>query len=112
MYMAGGGGWSQAGLFFFFLLLCRIPAPSAERQHTVAWPASTYGHLRESPDQSPNKLFLKDKIFCCYCCHPRPIGTLAFCPLGFLFLGPFGIIAFCQLGLLTTWPNVTGPSVN
>ena len=23
-----------------------MPAPSAERQHPEAWPASTYGHLR------------------------------------------------------------------
>ena len=31
----------------FFLLLYGMPAPSAERQHPEAWPASTYGHLRE-----------------------------------------------------------------
>ena len=30
---------------FFSLLYCML-APSAERQHPEAWPASTYGHLR------------------------------------------------------------------
>ena len=33
-----------------FLLLYGMPAPSAERQHPEAWPASTYGHLREVLD--------------------------------------------------------------
>ena len=27
-----------------------MPAPSAESQHPEAWPASTYGHLREVLD--------------------------------------------------------------
>ena len=31
---------------FFSLLYC-MPAPRAESQHPVAWPASTYGHLRD-----------------------------------------------------------------
>jgi len=31
---------------FFSSLLYGTPAPSAERQHTEAWPASTFGHLR------------------------------------------------------------------
>ena len=30
-----------------FSLLYGTPAPSAESQHPEAWPASTYGHLRE-----------------------------------------------------------------
>ena len=35
-------------LFSFFSLLYGMPAPSAERQHPEAWPASTYGHLKVS----------------------------------------------------------------
>ena len=40
--------------FGFFSIVChastqlRTPAPSSERQHPEAWPASTYGHLRGS----------------------------------------------------------------
>ena len=32
--------------FSFFSLLYGTPAPTSERQHPEAWPASTYGHLR------------------------------------------------------------------
>ena len=39
------GGGVQTRLSFFSLLY-GTPAPSAERQHPEAWPASTYGHLR------------------------------------------------------------------
>ena len=32
--------------FFFLLSIVGTPAPSSERQHPEAWPASTYGYLR------------------------------------------------------------------
>ena len=38
-------GKKKLNLFVF--LLCVMPAPSSECQHPEAWPASTYGHLRE-----------------------------------------------------------------
>ena len=53
----------------FFSLLYGMPAPSSECQHPEAWPASIYGHLRESVDfgVSVNKLFVTiydtDNIF-------------------------------------------------
>ena len=40
-------GDSGHKLDFHFVLLYRMPAPSAECQHPEAWPASIYGHLRE-----------------------------------------------------------------
>ena len=43
--LRAGGGEVQTRLSFFSLLY-GTPAPSAERQHPEAWPASTYGHLR------------------------------------------------------------------
>ena len=36
-----------ANYTFVFSLLYGKPAPSSECQHPEAWPASTYGHLRE-----------------------------------------------------------------
>ena len=39
-------GGVQIRLSFFSSLLYGTPAPSAERQHPEAWPASTYGHWR------------------------------------------------------------------
>ena len=44
-FVRGGGGWGVQ-IILFFSLLFGTPAPSSERQHPEAWPASTYGYLR------------------------------------------------------------------
>ena len=41
------GGSIQEADFRVFFLLYGTPAPSSECQHPEAWPASTYGNLRE-----------------------------------------------------------------
>ena len=41
-------GGSQKVAYCFVLLLYSKQAPIAESQHPKAWPASTYGQLRES----------------------------------------------------------------
>ena len=55
--MRGGGCELD---FFFFSLLYGMPAHSKERQNLEAWPASTYGHLREVP---ANKSLLAGTVF-------------------------------------------------
>ena len=45
--------------FFSSSLLYGTPAPSSERQHPEAWPASTYGHLREGCLSVPCELMYR-----------------------------------------------------
>ena len=58
------GGWTcvpggRGIRLSFFSLLYGTPAPSSERQHLEAWPASTYGHLREGYLSVPCKLMYR-----------------------------------------------------
>ena len=81
--MENGSYQDKIFRFYFFSLLYGTPAPSAERQHTEAWPASTYGHLRDvslkivpankvlfAGTVLANNLFLLFKLFkwCFYTC--------------------------------------------
>ena len=49
-YSYGTDSSRGANYTSFFSLLFAIPAPSTESQHPESWPASIYGHLRESAD--------------------------------------------------------------
>ena len=52
-FVSGGVCAGGGANYTFFSLLYGMPAPTAERQHPEAWPASIYGHLRGYPQQNP-----------------------------------------------------------